>query len=107
MILTWRGALIVGVSLGLLGSGGLILTVPAFVLLARHPLREAIGTSLAMIALNAAVGFLAHLAAEASRWRELDPGLMSVFIAIGIAGFILSQLLPAFVQTPGSGGSST
>lgn len=131
-----RDGAAVGALTGIVGIGGGFLILPALVLLARHPLREAIGTSLAIIALNAAVGFIAHLAADASRWLELDPGLMSVFIAIGIAGsltgqfvgsrlpqrglrrlfgvvligfagFILSQKLPVFVQTLESGGPST
>jgi hypothetical protein len=131
-----RDGALIGVLTGIIGVGGGFLILPALVLLARHPLREAIGTSLAIIALNAIVGFIAHLVADASQWRELDPVLMSVFIAIGIAGsltgqfvggrvpqrglrrlfgvmlvaiagFMLWQQLLALVQTLHSGGSST
>jgi hypothetical protein len=82
---------LIGVLTGIIGVGGGFLILPALVLLARHPLREAIGTSLAIIALNALVGFVSHLLADASQWRELDPLLMSVFIVVGIAGSLAGQ----------------
>lgn len=90
-----RDGALVGALTGLIGVGGGFLILPALVLLARHPLREAIGTSLAIIALNALVGFIAHLIADATQWRELDPGLMSLFIAIGILGSLAGQTLGA------------
>lgn len=94
----WRlasdGAL-VGALTGIIGVGGGFLILPALVLLARHPLRTAIGTSLAIIALNALVGFVAHLIADASQWRQLDPLLMTAFIVIGIAGSLAGQTLGA------------
>lgn len=93
---SWRlasdGAM-VGALTGIIGVGGGFLILPALVLLARHPLRQAIGTSLAIIALNALVGFIAHLYADASQWRALDPLLMFVFIAIGIAGSLTGQTI--------------
>src|SRR5690349_23635627 len=54
------GALI-GLSLGALGAGGSILTVPILVYVMGVPLHSATGTSLAIVGLNAAAGALEHL----------------------------------------------
>lgn len=56
MILAAFGALLVGVSLGLLGSGGAILTVPILVYLVGHPEKPAIIESLAIVGAIALVG---------------------------------------------------
>ena len=47
---------------GLLGVGGGVLAVPALTLAVRLAVRDAIGTSLLVIALNSAVALLAHWA---------------------------------------------
>jgi uncharacterized protein len=49
MLLVWLGALIIGLSLGLLGSGGSILTVPILVYLVQEPQKLAIAESLAIV----------------------------------------------------------
>jgi uncharacterized protein len=54
-----------GVLTGFLGVGGGFLIVPALLRFARLPVRQAIGTSLAIIAANSAAGFVAHLARPA------------------------------------------
>jgi uncharacterized membrane protein YfcA len=78
LILT--GAL-VGLLTGLLGVGGGFLIVPALVMLLGLPMHQAIGTSLAVIAMNSAAGFLGHLGG-----LHLDLGLMSIFILAGLGG---------------------
>jgi uncharacterized membrane protein YfcA len=54
--LAWGGAVIIGVSLGLLGSGGSILTVPVLVYLFGQDEKLAIAGSLAVVGLIAGVG---------------------------------------------------
>lgn len=54
--------LTVGLLTGFLGVGGGFLVVPALVLFAGLSLREAVGTSLLVIAINAAAGLAGHLA---------------------------------------------
>src|SRR5215211_5313571 len=49
--------LAVGVLTGLVGVGGGFLIVPALVVLGKVPMREAVGTSLLVIAMNTASGF--------------------------------------------------
>jgi len=51
----------VGILTGLIGVGGGFAIVPALVLLGNTPMKEAIGTSLLIIALNAVAGLLGYL----------------------------------------------
>lgn len=53
--------LAVGFVTGLVGAGGGFLVVPALALLGGIPLRSAVGTSLVIIALNSAAGFLGYV----------------------------------------------
>ncbi len=55
-----QGAL-VGVLAGLVGAGGGFLVVPALVLFGGLAMREAIGTSLLVIAMQSGAGFLSHV----------------------------------------------
>jgi len=59
--LIFYGAL-TGLITGLLGAGGGFLLIPALVLIVKLPMKEAVGTSLLLIALNALVGFASDLA---------------------------------------------
>lgn len=74
----------VGVMTGFLGVGGGFLLVPALLKFARLPLSTAMGTSLAVIACNSAVGFTGHLGAGPVRWP-----IAVVFSAIAAAGVLL------------------
>lgn len=49
-------AVLIGVSLGLLGSGGSIVTLPVLVYVARVPVNQAVGMSLAIVGATAATG---------------------------------------------------
>lgn len=65
-------ALAVGVVTGLVGAGGGFLIVPALTLAARLPMKRAVGTSLAVIAANSLVGFLADTQVRPhADWRFL------------------------------------
>lgn len=74
-------ALLVGVMTGLVGVGGGFLIVPALALLAKVPIRIAIGTSLVVIALNAGVGFVGYLGEVEVPWL-----FMGAFAAVAAAG---------------------
>lgn len=62
--------LAVGLLTGLVGVGGGFLIVPALVLLAL-PIGQAVGTSLAIIATNCAVGFYGYLGHVSLDWRAV------------------------------------
>jgi uncharacterized membrane protein YfcA len=78
----------VGVLTGLVGIGGGFLVVPALVLLAGIPMRQAIGTSLVVIAMNSASGFAGYLGSVAIDWRFL-----AAFTAMAVAGMLLGIAL--------------
>lgn len=84
----------VGALTGFLGVGGGFLIVPALVLFAGIETRAAVGTSLAVIAVNAAAGLFGHL-----RQAPLDWRLALLFTAGALAGMVagvrLSGRLPA------------
>ena len=65
MMLTGAG---VGLLTGFLGVGGGFLIVPALVMLVGLPMREAVGTSLLVIAMNSLAGLLGHL--RGRRWTS-------------------------------------
>jgi uncharacterized membrane protein YfcA len=76
----------VGMLSGLVGVGGGFLIVPALVLLAGVPMVDAVGTSLAIIALNAFTGFAKYLGVLEQEGLGLEwPVLLSI-AAIGVAG---------------------
>jgi uncharacterized membrane protein YfcA len=71
----------VGLLTGFLGVGGGFLIVPALTLLAGLPIHTAVGTSLLVIALNAAAGLAGHL-----RHGEIPLGLTAAFTAASLLG---------------------
>ncbi|MEH0973655.1 sulfite exporter TauE/SafE family protein [Micromonospora sp. CPCC 205546] len=92
LALTVALAVLIGVSLGLLGGGGSILAVPLLVYVADLPAREAIATSLLVVGVTSAVGALPHARAGRVRWRT---GLL--FGAAGMAGAYGGGRLAAYV----------
>ena len=70
----------VGTVTGLVGAGGGFLIIPALVLLRKLPMKEAVGTSLVIIAANSLIGFLGK-----SRDIILDWNLL--FLSAGFAIF--------------------
>ena len=86
-------ALGVGVLTGVVGIGGGFLVVPALVVLARVPMKEAVGTSLLVIAMNSASGFAGYLGTVAIDWRFLA-GFTAVAVVGGLAGTALTRIVP-------------
>ena len=78
---------IVGLLTGLVGAGGGFLIIPALVILARMPMKMAVGTSLFIIAAKSLIGFIGDLqGAQVIDWRLLGTftGLAGIGIFIGI-----------------------
>ena len=73
-------AVVVGISLGLLGGGGSILTVPLLVYVAQQDAKVAIATSLLVVGITSAAGAVSHARAGRVRWRT---GLL-----FGVAGMV-------------------
>jgi uncharacterized protein len=82
----------VGVLTGLVGVGGGFLIVPALVLLAGLPMKQAVGTSLLVIALKSAAGFYGYLGQVEVPWAFLGG-----FTAVAVAGILVGTFLVRFV----------
>ena len=82
---------VVGILTGLVGAGGGFLIIPALVLLARMPMKLAVGTSLFIIAAKSLIGFVGDLqGSQVIDWKLLIS--FTVFAVIGIfIGIILSK----------------
>lgn len=78
----------IGLVTGLLGAGGGFLLIPALVLLLHLPMKEAVGTSLLVIALNSLIGFTGNLHDKGIDWL-----LLVSVTALAIAGIILGSYL--------------
>lgn len=92
MILAWIGALLVGLSLGLLGSGGSILTVPVLIYLAGEPEKTAIAESLGIVGAIAFAGFIPYAWKKQVHWRSVIlfglPGMVGTYGGAIIAGYV-------------------
>jgi uncharacterized protein len=86
---------VVGVVTGFVGVGGGFLIVPALVIFAKTPVRIAIGTSLAIIAMNSAVGFAKYQRVLRDRESAVDLTTILLFAGIGILGSQIGQRLNA------------
>lgn len=81
----------VGVLTGLVGVGGGFLIVPALVILGGLPMRTAVGTSLAVIALKSLAGFYKYVDVLADLDLQVDWRTVGLFIAIGSVGSLLGK----------------
>ncbi|WP_241385720.1 sulfite exporter TauE/SafE family protein [Rhodococcus sp. CH91] len=94
--LTVSLAVLVGVTLGLLGGGGSILTVPLLAYVAGMDAKEAIATSLLVVGVTSAVGAISHARAGRVQWRTgILFGLAGMVGAYG--GGLLSRFIPGTV----------
>jgi len=82
----------VGTLTGLVGVGGGFLIVPALVLLGNVEMKQAVGTSLLVIAANSFSGFLGYLGSVQFRW-----GLLALFTALAVVGSFAGGYLTRFV----------
>lgn len=80
---------VVGVLTGLVGAGGGFLIIPALVLLAKMPMKKAVGTSLFIIAAKSLIGFTGDLKGS----EIIDWNLLGFFTAASIVGIIIGILL--------------
>ena len=86
----------VGVLTGLVGVGGGFLIVPVLVLLAGLTMKEAVGTSLLVIAMKSAAGFYGYMGQVEVPWAFL-----ALFTAVAITGILLGTYLIRYVSQAG------
>ncbi|MFN8444688.1 MAG: sulfite exporter TauE/SafE family protein [Caldilineaceae bacterium] len=83
----------VGLLTGFLGVGGGFLIVPALVVLVGLPMRQAVGTSLIVIAMNSLAGLLGHLNSGA-----IDMTVVTLFAVAGISGSLVGTRLTRIIK---------
>lgn len=92
MWIAWLGALLIGVSLGLLGSGGSILTVPVLIYLVGEQEKVAIAESLGIVGSISLAGFIPYALKKQVHWKSVIlfgiPGMAGTYGGAMIAGFV-------------------
>lgn len=78
----------VGAVTGLLGAGGGFLIIPALVLFGKLPMKEAVGSSLTIMAFSSLFGFFSTSGQYEINWTQLLS-----FTAIAVSGIFVGQYL--------------
>ena len=78
-----------GVLTGLVGAGGGFLIIPALVLLSKLPMKQAVGTSLLIIAAKSLIGFTGDL----SNHININWTLLLTVTALAIVGIFIGDRL--------------
>ncbi len=89
--------LIVGIVTGFVGVGGGFLIVPALVVLGGLPMHLAVGTSLMIIALKSASGFVKYLGVLSELGLTIDWSVIGLFLLLGILGTFVGRAIGARV----------
>ena len=79
---------VVGLITGIVGAGGGFLIIPALVLLAKLPMKMAVGTSLLIIAAKSLIGFLGDLSTQTIDWQ-----ILLIFTGLSIVGIFIGSAL--------------
>ncbi len=90
MLTTIVGALLIGITLGLLGSGGSTITVPILVYLVGHDAKISIAESMAIVGLISAVGCIPFARAKQVSWSSVIlfgiPAMFGTFLGAYLGG---------------------
>jgi len=84
---------LVGLLTGIVGAGGGFLIIPALVLLAKLPMKKAVGTSLIIIAAKSLIGFIGDV-----QTLEIDWIFLLKFTSISIVGILLGTYLSRHIS---------
>ena len=81
---------VVGVLTGLVGAGGGFLIIPALVMLSKLPMKQAVGTSLLIIAAKSLIGFTGDVMENAA---QMDWALLSIVTSLAVVGIFVGNQL--------------
>jgi uncharacterized protein len=84
---------IVGTITGIVGAGGGFLIIPALVLLAKLPMKLAVGTSLLIIASKSLIGFMGDISNQQIEW----PFLLG-FTGLAVVGIFVGTYTSRFLE---------
>ncbi|GMQ23446.1 sulfite exporter TauE/SafE family protein [Algoriphagus sp. oki45] len=79
---------VVGLVTGIVGAGGGFLIIPALVILARLPMKMAVGTSLLIIAAKSLIGFLGDVSTQTIDWN-----MLLIFTGLSIVGIFIGSAI--------------
>lgn len=86
---------LLGIFVGLIGAGGGFLMVPALMIIARMPIKRAVGTSLVIVCLNCLVGFfLGDFFTMKPDWSFLFR-----FVSISFVGILVGGALSTYIDS--------
>lgn len=84
------GALVIGLTLGLLGSGGSAITVPVLVYLVGHGAKQSIAESMAIVGLISVAAAIPYAKSKLVDWRNVwyfgVPGMLGTLIGAWLGG---------------------
>ncbi len=86
--------IVVGALTGLVGAGGGFLIIPALVILAKLPMKEAVGTSLLIIAAKSLIGFIGDIQSGG----DIDWTFLVIFTLIAGAGIFIGTYLSNMID---------
>ena len=90
---------VVGLVTGIVGAGGGFLIIPALVILAKLPMKMAVGTSLLIIAAKSLIGFLGDLGnPQIGQGNGIDWVFLISFTLIALAGIFIGTYLSRFIS---------
>lgn len=85
--------LVVGMLTGIVGAGGGFLIIPALVLLAKLPMKLAVGTSLLIISAKSLIGFLGDV-----QTLDIDWFFLLTFTAMSIIGIFIGIYISKYIS---------
>jgi uncharacterized membrane protein YfcA len=90
---------VVGLVTGIVGAGGGFLIIPALVILAKLPMKMAVGTSLLIIAVKSLIGFLGDLGnPQIGQGHGIDWVFLISFTLIALVGIFIGTYLSKFIS---------
>lgn len=86
---------VVGLLTGIVGAGGGFLIIPALVLLAKLPMKMAVGTSLLIIAAKSLLGFIGDLRPD----QLIDWWFLNTITILAVIGVMIGSYLSNFIAS--------
>lgn len=90
------GALVIGLTLGMLGSGGSAITVPVLIYLVGHGAKESIAESMAIVGIISVAAAIPYARSQQVDWKSVWyfglPGMLGTFIGAWLGGIATEAL---------------
>lgn len=94
-------AVLIGVSLGLIGAGGAIVAVPLFVYVLKIPPTRASGYALFVVGVSSLIAVLQHMRDRAVNWREAVAFGTSTMLTVYLVRTMVMPLVPSTFNVAG------